>query len=103
MSADTDVTIHDLRRNLGSWMASENVNMALVKGALNHKDMETTLNVYAKTAKQSEREAQLIGHAAAAGAAGLDLLKGVDTELDNARAAMCGLCNVAVWNTICTF
>jgi len=84
-----DVTIHDLRRNLGHWMASENVNMALVKGALNHKDMKTTLNVYAKTAKESEREARLIGHAAmfaAAGKAGLDLLKGADTELNSSRA-----------------
>lgn len=53
-----DVTIHDLRRSLGSAMASANVNVALVKGALGHKDMKTTLAHYAHTNKEAERAAK---------------------------------------------
>lgn len=59
-----DVTLHDLRRNLGSWMASQNVNVALIKGALNHKDMKTTLAVYARTAKDAERQGREVAHEA---------------------------------------
>lgn len=58
-----DVTIHDLRRSLGSAMASANVNVALVKGALGHKDIKTTLTHYAHTNKQAEREAKERIHA----------------------------------------
>ena len=59
-----DVTLHDLRRNLGSWMASQNVNVALIKGALNHKDMKTTLAVYARIAKDAERRGREVAHEA---------------------------------------
>jgi len=59
----TDVTIHDLRRSLAATMASANVNVALIKGAMNHKDMKTTLGVYARTNKQAELEARQIAHA----------------------------------------
>lgn len=51
-------TLHDLRRNLGSWMASQNVNVALIQSALNHKDLKTTINVYARTAKDAERKGE---------------------------------------------
>lgn len=53
-----DVTIHDLRRSLAASMASQNVNVALIKGAMNHKDMKTTLTVYARTNKEAELEAR---------------------------------------------
>lgn len=66
-----DCTIHDLRRNLGSWMASENVNVALIKSALHHKDMKTTLAVYARTAKDSVRQGREAAHNAMLQAAGL--------------------------------
>ena len=53
-----DVTVHDLRRSLAAGMASQNVNTALIKGALNHADLKTTLKHYAKTSKQAELEAR---------------------------------------------
>jgi integrase len=53
-----DVTIHDLRRSLASAMASRNVNVALIKSALHHKDMKTTLNAYAHAGKTAELEAR---------------------------------------------
>lgn len=49
-----DCTIHDLRRSLGAAMASNNVNVSIIKSALNHKDMKTTINVYALTHKEAE-------------------------------------------------
>lgn len=57
-----DVHFHDLRRSLGAWMASGNANLALIKGALGHKDMKTTMNVYARTKKDAEREAREEAH-----------------------------------------
>jgi transposase len=53
-----DCTIHDLRRSLGAAMANANVNIALVKSALHHKDMKTTLAVYARTQKEAVRDAR---------------------------------------------
>ncbi|HEY9868862.1 MAG TPA: site-specific integrase [Candidatus Obscuribacterales bacterium] len=66
-------TLHDLRRNLGSWMASQNVNVALIQSALNHKDLKTTLSVYARTAKDAERRGREIAHSAMFQAAGIVL------------------------------
>lgn len=57
-----DLHFHDLRRSLGAWMASGNANLALIKGALGHKDMKTTMNVYARTKKDAEREAREDAH-----------------------------------------
>jgi integrase len=48
-----DITIHDLRRSLGAAMASQNINVSLIKSALHHKDLKTTVNVYARTANQA--------------------------------------------------
>ncbi len=64
-------TLHDLRRNLGSWMASQNVNVALIQSALHHKDLKTTLNVYARTAKDAERKGREVAHSAMFDAAGI--------------------------------
>ncbi len=83
-----DITVHDLRRNLGSWMAGQNVNLALIKGALNHADMKTTLAVYARTANDAEKEGRLKAHQAmliAAGDAGKHLLREVTKELNPDR------------------
>ncbi|HEY9867578.1 MAG TPA: tyrosine-type recombinase/integrase [Candidatus Obscuribacterales bacterium] len=68
-----DCTLHDLRRNLGSWMASQNVNVALIQSALNHKDLKTTLSVYARTAKDAERKGREVAHSAMFQAAGIVL------------------------------
>ena len=53
-----DCTIHDLRRSLASAMAASNVNVAIIKNALNHKDMKTTLKVYAHTQQDAVLEAR---------------------------------------------
>jgi integrase len=58
----TDITIHDLRRSLASAMASQNVNVALIQSALHHKDLKTTLGVYAKTSNQAVLEAKQSVH-----------------------------------------
>jgi len=57
-----DLHIHDLRRSLVSYMTSTGANVALIKNALNHKDIQTTLNVYVRTAKDAEREARDRAH-----------------------------------------
>lgn len=59
-----DVTIHDLRRSFAAALASNNVNVAIIKSALNHKDLKTTLNVYALTTKKAELEAKQAVHRA---------------------------------------
>jgi integrase len=44
-----DVHLHDLRRSLGSWMASGNVSMTIVAKALGHSELRSTA-VYARLA-----------------------------------------------------
>jgi integrase len=58
----SDVTIHDLRRSLAAGMANANVNVALIQSALNHKDIKTTMLVYARTSKDAELQAKLQAH-----------------------------------------
>jgi len=58
----SDFHLHDLRRSLASYMASTGANVAIIKNALNHKDIQTTLNVYARTAKTAELEARQKAH-----------------------------------------
>jgi hypothetical protein len=43
-------------------MATTGANVALIKSALNHKDIQTTLNVYARTSRQAEKEARELAH-----------------------------------------
>lgn len=57
-----DFHIHDLRRTLASYMANSGANVALIQSALNHKDLQTTLKVYAKTARRAELEAREKAH-----------------------------------------
>lgn len=56
LKTDERFTLHDLRRSLGAALANSNVNVALIKGALNHKDAKTTLKHYAHSNKQAERD-----------------------------------------------
>ncbi len=56
LKTEEGFTLHDLRRSLGAALANSNVNVALIKGALNHKDAKTTLKHYAHSNKQAERE-----------------------------------------------
>lgn len=53
-----DITIHDLRRSLAATMANANTNLSLVKSALHHKDMKTTLSVYARSQDEAIRDAK---------------------------------------------
>lgn len=56
LKTEEGFTLHDLRRSLWAALANSNVNVALIKGALNHKDAKTTLKHYAHSNKQAERE-----------------------------------------------
>ena len=58
----TDLHLHDLRRSMASWMANTGANVSLIQSALNHKDVKTTLFVYAHTVKDSERKAREKAH-----------------------------------------
>ena len=57
-----DLHIHDLRRSLASWMASTGANVAVIKSALHHKDIKTTLTVYARANRQAELAARELAH-----------------------------------------
>ncbi|HEY9871681.1 MAG TPA: tyrosine-type recombinase/integrase [Candidatus Obscuribacterales bacterium] len=57
-----DLHIHDLRRSLASFMANAGADVTLIKGALNHKDIKTTINVYVRTAKSAELNARTKAH-----------------------------------------
>lgn len=61
-AGDKHVTLHDLRRSLGAAMANANVNIALVKAALHHKDLKTTVRVYALTQQDAVRDARQQAH-----------------------------------------
>lgn len=57
-----DIRLHDLRRSLAATMANANVNIALVKSVLGHKDIKTTIRVYAHTGKDAQRKARQLAH-----------------------------------------
>ncbi len=54
--------IHDLRRSLASFMANSGADVSLIKSALNHKDIQTTINVYVRTARSAELDAREKAH-----------------------------------------
>ncbi len=58
----TDFHIHDLRRTLATYMVNSGANVALIQSALNHKDLRTTLKVYARVGKRAELEARSKAH-----------------------------------------
>ena len=57
-----DLHIHDLRRSLASWMANTGANVSVIRSALNHKDVKTTLTVYARANQDAELAARQIAH-----------------------------------------
>ena len=61
-AAIEDLHIHDLRRSLASYMANSGADVAMIKSALNHKDIKTTLNVYVRTARAAELSAREKAH-----------------------------------------
>ena len=51
-----DVRLHDLRRTVGSWMTQAGADLNLVKNALRHANISTTL-IYARLGEDAAREA----------------------------------------------
>lgn len=51
-----DLRIHDLRRSVGSWLTQAGVDLNVIKDALRHADLSTTL-VYAHLGEDPAREA----------------------------------------------
>jgi integrase len=51
-----DVTIHDLRRTLGSWMTMYGENLPTVQQVLDHRNIQTTM-VYARLDQRTVRDA----------------------------------------------
>ena len=51
-----DVRLHDLRRTVGSWLSQSGVDLNLIKDALRHSDLSTTL-VYSRLGQDPAREA----------------------------------------------
>ena len=54
--------IHDLRRSLASFMANSGADVSMIKSALNHKDIKTTLSAYVRTTRNAELEAREKAH-----------------------------------------
>lgn len=51
-----DVRLHDLRRTVGSWLATSGASLHLIGTVLNHADSETT-KIYARLAEDATRNA----------------------------------------------
>lgn len=51
-----DLRLHDLRRSVGSWLTQSGVDLNVIKDALRHADLSTTL-IYARLGEDSAREA----------------------------------------------
>jgi integrase len=51
-----DLRLHDLRRSVGSWMTQAGVDLNLIKDALRHADLNTTLT-YARLGADAARDA----------------------------------------------
>lgn len=51
-----DFHVHDLRRTVGAWMASNGVAIQVIQKVLNHKDLKTTL-IYARVADEAKKKA----------------------------------------------
>lgn len=47
----SDITIHDLRRTLGSYMAINNTSMPIIAQALNHR-CQTSTEIYARLSQE---------------------------------------------------
>ena len=51
-----NVTIHDIRRSMASWLLNNGVSMALISKLLNHSSVRVTESVYAKFDLSSQRQ-----------------------------------------------
>jgi integrase len=51
-----DVRLHDLRRTVGSWLATSGASLQLIGAVLNHADTDTT-RIYARLADDATRTA----------------------------------------------
>jgi len=51
-----DVRLHDLRRTVGSWLATSGASLPLIGKVLNHADASTTA-IYARLAEDAARSA----------------------------------------------
>ena len=51
-----DLRIHDLRRTVGSWLTKSGVDLNLIKNALRHSDLATTMT-YARLGEDAARDA----------------------------------------------
>ena len=58
----SDFHVHDLRHSMASWMANTGADVSLIKSALNHLDIKTTMNVYVHTVNDAERKARERAH-----------------------------------------
>lgn len=54
----SDLWIHDLRRSLASTMANTGADVSVVRAALNHTYMRTTLKAYIRTSQQVQLQAR---------------------------------------------
>ena len=52
----TDVHLHDLRRTVGSWMASAGVPLKVIGSVLGHRELKTT-EIYSRLAEDTGRKA----------------------------------------------
>ncbi|MCW5829378.1 MAG: site-specific integrase [Deltaproteobacteria bacterium] len=52
----TDVTLHDLRRTVGSWLAQSGNSLVLIGHVLNHSSVQTT-KIYARLGEDQARKA----------------------------------------------
>ncbi len=50
-----DVRLHDLRRTTGSWLSQAGVDLNLIKDALRHANISTTL-IYARLGQDAARD-----------------------------------------------
>ena len=50
-----DLRLHDLRRTVGSWLSQSGVDLNLIKEALRHANLSTTL-IYARLGQDAARE-----------------------------------------------
>lgn len=64
------VTLHDLRRTLGSWQAKTGASLAIIGKSLNHKSMQATA-IYARLHPDPVRESVERATAAMLTAAGI--------------------------------
>lgn len=54
----SDLWIHDLRRSLASTMANTGADVSVVRAALNHTDMRTSLKAYIRASQQVQLQAR---------------------------------------------